>query len=298
MTVGLRDGVALADALAQGGAVVLSGAGISTESGIPDYRGPTGVARGAVPMTYQEFVGSADAQRRYWARSFAGWPVMRRARPNAGHLAVARLQGLGLVDAVITQNVDRLHHAAGSDRIVELHGALERVLCLACGDVSERGELQQRLAAANPTFDAAVFTDTDGDTASVRPDGDVELAATMIGAFRSVDCTRCGGGPLKPDVVFFGEGVPKPRVEHCFELVDDARALVVLGSSLTVMSGYRFVRHADRRGIPVVIVNQGPTRGDDEATLRIDRPLGPVLTDAVARLLPRRDHAEAHATAP
>jgi NAD-dependent SIR2 family protein deacetylase len=275
---------ALADLLADGRAVVLTGAGISTESGIPDYRGPTGVARKATPMTYQEFVGSAQAQRRYWARSFAGWPVMRRARPNAGHAAVARLEQRGLVNAVITQNVDRLHHAAGSGNVVELHGALDRVVCLACGAVSDRGRLQERLTAANPGFDVSMFADSDGDTAAVRPDGDIALVEAMVEAFRTVDCTDCGQGPLKPDVVFFGENVPKPRVAGCFELVDAARTLVVLGSSLTVMSGYRFVRHAHKRGMQVAIVNAGPTRGDGEATLRLDAPLGSVLP-AVADLL-------------
>jgi NAD-dependent SIR2 family protein deacetylase len=235
-------------------------------------------------MTYQEFVATPLAQQRYWARSYAGWPVMRRARPNAGHAAVARLQRLGVVDAVITQNVDRLHHAAGSDPVVELHGALERVVCLACGDIGDRAVLQSRLAEANPGFDATVFGETDGDTAAVRPDGDVALLEEMVAGFRPVDCLGCGAGPLKPDVVFFGQSVPKDRVAHCFELVDRARALLVLGSSLTVMSGYRFVRHAARRGIDVVIVNQGPTRGDEQATLRLDRPLGSVLAAAATAL--------------
>jgi NAD-dependent SIR2 family protein deacetylase len=277
---------ALADVLGEGSVVVLSGAGISTESGIPDYRGPTGVARAASPMTYQEFVGSPEAQRRYWARSFAGWPVMRRARPNAGHAAVARLETLGLVDAVITQNVDRLHHAAGSRRIVELHGALERVVCLTCRAVTDRATLQRRLAEANPDFDTSMFADTDGDTAAVRPDGDVALVEAMVERFRTVNCTACGAGPLKPDVVFFGESVPKPRVTHCYDLVGAARTLLVLGSSLTVMSGYRFVRHADKHGIGVAVVNQGPTRGDGEATLRIDAPLGAVLSAVTTALDP------------
>lgn len=274
----------LVDVVRRGGVVVLSGAGISTESGVPDYRGPTGIARNAQPMTYQEFVGSAQAQQRYWARSYAGWPVMNRVRPNAGHHAVAQLQRLGLVDAVITQNVDRLHHAAGSDPVVELHGTLHRVVCLACGTVIDRGTVQARLAEANPGFDVSLFTDTDGDTASVRPDGDVALAESMVAGFRPVDCLTCGAGPLKPDVVYFGEGVPKDRVAHCFDLVDAARTLLVLGSSLTVMSGYRFVRHARRHGIGVVIVNQGTTRGDGDADLRVDAPLGATLAALVDAL--------------
>jgi NAD-dependent SIR2 family protein deacetylase len=238
-------------------------------------------------MTYGEFVGSAEAQQRYWARSYAGWPVMRRARPNAGHAAVARLQRLGAVDAVITQNVDRLHTAAGSDHVVELHGALDRVVCLACRALSDRDELQARLTAANPRFDVTAFGATDGDTAAVRPDGDIALVEDMVRAFRTVDCLHCGAGPLKPDVVFFGESVPKERVTQCYELVDDAETLLVLGSSLTVMSGYRFVRHAAKHGIRVAIVNAGATRGDGEATLRIDAPLGETLTAAVEALAGR-----------
>jgi len=239
-------------------------------------------------MTYQEFVGSAEAQQRYWARSCAGWPLMRRTRPNTGHHAIAELERLGLVDAVITQNVDGLHHAAGSHPVVELHGALRHVVCLACRATSDRDQVQDRLARANPGFDATLFTDTDGDTAAVHPDGDVALAAEMVARFRPVDCPACGGGPLKPDVVFFGENVPKDRVARCFDLVDAARTLLVLGSSLTVMSGYRFVRHATRRHIPVAIVNQGPTRGDDHATLRIDAPLGATLTTVAALTTPTR----------
>lgn len=280
------DAAELADLLAAGDVVALTGAGMSTEppSSIPDYRGPTGVARGTAPMTYQELLGSPQAQRRYWARSFAGWPVIRRARPNAGHAAVARLQGLGAVGTVVTQNVDRLHQAAGADPVIDLHGSLDRVVCLACRGTSDRDQLQQRLTEANPGFDPGLFAGSDGDTAQVRPDGDVELVEAMVEAFRSVPCLACGAGPLKPDVVFFGESVPKDRVARCYELVDAARVLLVLGSSLTVMSGYRFVRHAHRLGREVAIVNQGATRGDGEATLRVDGPLGATLTEVVARL--------------
>ncbi len=285
-TPGLDDLDRLVEVLGAGEVVALTGAGMSTEapSSIPDYRGPTGVARGATPMTYQELLGSPEAQRRYWARSFAGWPVMRDAVPNAGHAGLARLQGLGVVEAVITQNVDRLHQAAGSSDVVDLHGTLDRVVCLACRDVSARDVLQARLADANPEFDPGVLTGSDGDTAQVRPDGDVELVASMVESFRTVPCRTCGEGPLKPDVVFFGENVPADRVVHCYELVDAARVLLVLGSSLTVMSGYRFVRHASKAGREVVVVNQGPTRGDDQATVRLDAPLGEVLRGAVERL--------------
>jgi NAD-dependent SIR2 family protein deacetylase len=280
---------ALTELVGAGGCVVLSGAGLSTESGIPDYRGPSGAQRKAQPMTYQEFLGSAQARQRYWARSYAGWPFISSVRPNAGHRAVARLAHHGLIDAVITQNVDGLHHAAGSDPVVELHGALARVACLNCRAISDREQLQQRLAQANPGFDVSLFADPDGDTAAVRPDGDLDVAAAMVENFHPVPCLSCGTGPLKPDVVFFGENVPKDRVAHCFDLVDAAQTLLVLGSSLTVMSGYRFVRHATKRGITVAIVNAGPTRGDSQADLRIDAPLGAVLS-ATVKQLPRRDH--------
>ncbi|MGV9267301.1 NAD-dependent protein deacetylase [Kitasatospora sp. NPDC003701] len=261
--------------LAGRGVVVLTGAGLSTESGIPDYRGPTGSLRRRTPMTYQEFVGSAEARRRYWARSHAGWRSIAGARPNAGHRAVEALRRGGLVSAVITQNVDGLHRAAGTLDAVELHGGLDRVVCLGCGRTSSRADLDRRLHALNGAF---------RDESSPRnADGDVELPDALVAAFRVAACRACGG-ILKPDVVFFGENVPKPRVRHCFDLVDEARALLVLGSSLAVMSGLRFVRHAARAGKPVAIVNQGATRGDAYATVRVGLPLGRTLTALADRL--------------
>ncbi|XTZ17374.1 NAD-dependent protein deacetylase [Micromonospora echinospora] len=268
---------AVAELVAAGGVVVLSGAGLSTESGIPDYRGPSGVARRHTPMTYQTFTGDAAARRRYWARSHLGWRLIARAAPNDGHRAVARLQHAGLVDAVITQNVDGLHTAAGSARVVELHGRLDEVVCLDCGNLTSREELDRRLREANPGFDVTVT--------AVNPDGDVDLPDAAVAAFRVVDCAFCRTGMLKPDVVFFGETVPASRVARCFDLVERARLLLVLGSSLTVMSGRRFVLRAAKRGVPVVIVNQGPTRGDGYAALTVDAPLGrflPALTDRLA----------------
>ncbi|MFC3502972.1 NAD-dependent protein deacetylase [Micromonospora krabiensis] len=267
----------LARRVAGGGVVVLSGAGLSTESGIPDYRGPSGVARRHTPMTYQAFTRDPLARRRYWARSHLGWRLMARAEPNDGHRAVARLQHGGLVDAVITQNVDGLHTAAGSPSVVELHGRLDEVACLGCGNRTSREELDRRLREANPGFDARV--------AAVNPDGDVDLDDADVAGFRVVDCTFCGGGMLKPDVVFFGETVPAPRVARCFDLVERARLLLVLGSSLTVMSGRRFVLRAAKRNIPVVIVNQGVTRGDGYAALTVDAPLGRVLPALADRTL-------------
>ncbi|WP_424186223.1 NAD-dependent protein deacetylase [Actinokineospora sp. G85] len=265
----------VAELVAGGGVLVLSGAGLSTESGIPDYRGHAGSLRKHTPMTYGEFVGSADARRRYWARSHVGWRTIARADPNAGHRAVADLRRCGLVAGVITQNVDGLHQAAGTASVVELHGGLDRVLCLDCGDVTARAGLDRRLAAANPDFAHT--------TAEVNPDGDVALPQEMVDRFHVVDCSGCHG-TLKPDVVFFGENVPRPRVELCNALVDQARAVLVLGSSLTVMSGLRFVRRAHAASIPVAIINQGETRGDPHAAHRVDLPLGPALTD-LARLV-------------
>ncbi|MFX0592488.1 NAD-dependent protein deacetylase [Melissospora conviva] len=262
---------ALAERVAGGGVVVLSGAGLSTESGIPDYRGPSGAARRRhTPMTYQAFVADAQARQRYWARSHLGWRAITGAAPNDGHRAVARLHRDGLVTAVVTQNVDGLHTAAGCPDVIELHGNLARVRCLGCGQRSDRAELDRRLRAANPHLA--------DHGAQLNPDGDVDLPAEAVAAFRTVDCVDCGG-ILKPDVVFFGENVPADRVARCFDLVERARLLLVLGSSLTVFSGRRFVTRAAALGIEVAIVNQGPTRGDGCATLSLDAPLGVVLPE-------------------
>ena len=269
----------LLDLVWDGGIVLLSGAGLSTESGIPDYRGPTGQARRAEPMTYQTFVGGAAARQRYWARSHVGWRHVAGAAPNAGHRAVAELERLGLVTATITQNVDGLHQAAGARQVIELHGSLDRVFCLTCGQRSGRGELEERLRAANPGW----LRYAGSAVTAISPDGDAMLGDGAVERFRVVDCRQCGG-LLKPDVVFFGENVPRSRVDDCYALVERAGALVVLGSSLTVMSGYRFVRQAAKLQIPVVIINQGQTRGDAQAVATIDAPLGPVLTALVQRL--------------
>jgi NAD-dependent SIR2 family protein deacetylase len=269
------DALTLAGLISAGQVAVLSGAGLSTESGIPDYRGPTGLARRAQPMTYQAFTGGAAARQRYWARSHQGWQLMSRAVPNDGHRAVAELDRRRLLSGIITQNVDGLHQAAGARGVTELHGSLDLVRCLGCGERTPRGELGRRLRAANPGWAAEVT--------QVNPDGDVTLADEQVLSFRVVDCAGCGG-VLKPDVIFFGENVPRPRVDECFALVERSSALVVLGSSLTVMSGYRFVRHAARLELPVVIVNQGATRGDADAMITIDAPLGTTLTALAARL--------------
>lgn len=255
--------------------VVLSGAGISTESGIPDYRGPQGTLRTRAPIMYREFVQSAEARRRYWARSAAGWARVRDSKPNAGHGAVALLESLGVVRGVITQNVDRLHQAAGSRRVLELHGALAETRCMDCGRTEERERVQERLAAANPGLDFS--------GAEAAPDGDAEVSAGAIAAFAVPACRHCGG-ILRPDVVFFGENVPAQRVEEAGRIVDEADVLLVAGSSLTVFSGFRFVQRAVEKDIPVAIVNKGPTRGDRLAALRIDGPLGEVLPELVRNL--------------
>ncbi|MFJ2593550.1 NAD-dependent protein deacetylase [Streptomyces erythrochromogenes] len=266
---GTTDPGPVADALRAGGVLVLSGAGISTESGIPDYRGEGGSLRRHTPMTYQEFTASAQARRRYWARSHLGWRTFGRARPNAGHRAVTAFGRHGLLSGVITQNVDGLHQAAGSEGVVELHGSLDRIVCLGCGAAGSRRDLARRLEEANAGFEPVA--------ARLNPDGDADLTDEQVGDFSVVPCARCGG-VLKPDVVFFGETVPARRVERCRELVDGATSLLVLGSSLTVMSGLRFVRQAAQAGKPVLIVNRDPTRGDRHAVTRVALPLGTALT--------------------
>ena len=263
----------LTELVGGGAVVVLSGAGISTESGIPDYRGPSGAAlRRHAPMTFQAFRDDPVARRRYWARSHVGWQLMSRAEPNAGHRAVAELERRGLVDGTVTQNVDGLHQAAGSREVVDLHGRLDRVVCLACGATSDRVALRARLDEANREWRATVR--------AVNPDGDVDLPDEQLDSFVVVDCLECGG-LLKPDVVYFGENVPVPRVVASYALVDGAALLLVLGTSLTVFSGRRFVVRAAAAGIPVAIVNDGATRGDDHAAVRIAAPLGATLTALV-----------------
>jgi NAD-dependent SIR2 family protein deacetylase len=254
-----------------GNLAVLSGAGLSTESGIPDYRGPDGKRR-AKPMTYGEFVSSQANRQRYWARSFVGWRRFAGAEPNDGHRAVADLQRLGLLRAIITQNVDGLHQLAGARYVLELHGSLHLVRCLNCGETTPRAELDGRLAEANPHFEVIA--------GQIRPDGDVVLADEAVAGFHPPRCLVCRSDLVKPDVVFFGESVSKSLVEECFSQVESSSGLVVLGSSLQVMSGYRFVRRASASGIPVAIITRGSSRGG-EATIRIDAPLGITLSRIV-----------------
>ncbi len=251
--------------------VILTGAGLSTDSGIPDYRGPGAPARR--PMTYQELISGTDAQRRYWARAHLGWASMGGAEPNDGHRALVALERNGLLTGLITQNVDGLHARAGSRRLIELHGRIADVICLDCGLRSDRAALQQQMEELNPGWSRQVV--------SVRPDGDAELVDAS--GYVLVTCPRCDGR-LKPDVVFFGENVPRERVARCAALVAAADVLLVAGSSLSVMSGLRFVRQAAKARTPVVILNRGATRGDDLATLKVDAGCTPTLVALAARL--------------
>ena len=253
--------------------VALTGAGISTESGIPDYRSPESLKRARAPMQHGEFVGSARARQIYWARSFRGWPQIAGARPNAGHRALAALERAGQVTGVITQNVDRLHTRAGSRRVVELHGALAEVICLECNQLEPRSAVQDRLAGLN--------RGAGGASDELRPDGDVEVGDA--GSFEVAPCRACGG-PLKPNVVFFGGSIPPAWSEAAWDLYAEAELLLVVGSSLAVFSGYRFVRRAGADGVPVAIVNRGETRGDHAARMRLDASAGETLT-ALARAL-------------
>ena len=256
----------IVEVLGAGPTTVLTGAGISTDSGIPDYRGPGSPPRR--PMTYQEFVGDAAFRRHYWARSHIGLRHMTRTRPNDGHLALAELQRAGAVGGIITQNVDTLHEAAGSSPVIDLHGRHDRVVCLDCRTVSDRAALAERLEELNPGFADEV------DDVEIAPDADAVLARTEH--FRVADCADCGG-TLKPDIVYFGENVPKPRVLEAYAMVEAARALLVVGSSLTVFSGRRFVKRAVELGRPVVILNRGETRCDGLATLTVDQGCSEVL---------------------
>ena len=257
--------------------VALTGAGLSTESGIPDYRSPEALARGLRrPIHGPEFVRSEAIRKRYWARSALGWERMRLAEPNAGHRAIAELERRGVVAHVVTQNVDRLHHKAGSRRVTELHGALAEVACLSCGAVEDRDALQARILALNPGWTSL--------TAPTAPDGDADLPTDVIDVFVVPPCRQCAG-VLKPRVVFFGDNVARPVVEEAFAAVDAAEVLLVVGSSLAVFSGYRFLRRAVERGIPVAIVNRGPVRGEEHATVKVDASAGAAL-DALASPYP------------
>ena len=252
--------------------LVLTGAGISTGSGIPDYRDLDGSWKRAQPVTFQAFTGSADTRRRYWARSVVGWPRFGAARANPGHRALAALDQAGRIQALVTQNVDGLHQQAGSRSVIDLHGRLDRVLCLGCGAGKERADFQHALLAANPGWDRHV--------AAIAPDGDADLEGVDLTAFQVPACPICGG-MLKPDVVFYGESVPRARVEAALAQLQRSDGLLVIGSSLMVYSGLRFARVAAESGIPVAALNRGRTRADDLLTLKIEADCVPVLAALV-----------------
>lgn len=262
--------------------VVLTGAGCSTDSGIPDYRGPSGSLRKRQPIQYQDFVHSAATRTRYWARSLIGWPQVAQAQPNPTHHALARLEQAGLCCGVITQNVDGLHGRAGSQRVVELHGSLHAVRCLSCAQLRSRAQLQPELARLNPAWAAL--------SAVVAPDGDAEVETRAVAgaSFVVPPCSACGG-VLKPDVVFFGENVARSVVDAAWRLFAEASALLVLGSSLAVYSGFRFARGAAERGLPIALVNLGPTRADELAAVRVEAPLAGTLDYLCQQLLSATD---------
>jgi NAD-dependent SIR2 family protein deacetylase len=254
---------------------VLCGAGVSTASGIPDYRDRNGDAKHVQPIQFNEFVNSKRCRRQYWARSYIGWRRFSKARPNAAHAALADLESSGRLDTLITQNVDRLHHAAGNQRVIELHGDLSNVRCLDCGDVSARNDFQHDLEQRNPDWHAEIFR--------YNPDGDAELAERRCRSFSVPGCGVCDG-IIKPDVVMFGEAVPKARVRHATAVIDRSDALLVVGSSLMVFSGFRFARQAAAQKKPIVIVNQGRTRADDLAAHKVEVDCSLVLSAAIKRL--------------
>lgn len=260
---------ALLDALRGGRIVALTGAGVSTESGIPDYRSPE--ARPRTPVRGPEFVRSAAVRRRYWTRSMVGWERLREARPGPAHVALAAMEQCGAVAGIITQNVDGLHGAAGSRRVVELHGSIGEVVCLACGTVEPRAAVQARMRRENG----------DWIEAPAAPDGDADLPDELIARVVVPVCLACGG-VLKPRVVFFGDNVPRPVVDEAFALLTEGDALLVAGTSLAVFSGYRFLLRAVERAMPVVIINRGPVRGEEHAVIKVEASTGETLA-ALAR---------------
>jgi NAD-dependent SIR2 family protein deacetylase len=256
--------------------LVLTGAGCSTESGIPDYRDQQGAWKRPPPMYFQEFVSSASARQRYWARGSIGWQRMRDVQPGRAHRALARFEAAGRIDCLITQNVDGLHQRAGSRRVIDLHGRIDAVDCLHCHRTFPRREIQARLEAANPLWSQR--------SAALLPDGDVELEASICATFQVVDCEQCRG-TLKPAVVFFGEAVPEDTVVSAYQALARADALLVVGSSLMVYSGYRFVRAACERGLPVAVVNRGVTRADAQVSVKIEAGCGDILEQLATRMI-------------
>ena len=251
---------------------ILSGAGCSTASGIPDYRDDLGKWKHRQPMQFSDFVNNANNRRRYWAQSFAGWSRIANAKPNRAHLAIARLEKLGFVNCVVTQNVDDLHKSAGSQRVIDLHGILHRIRCLQCDATETRQRFQQKLREENPHWDAKI--------SAIAPDGDAKLSRNDFATFNVPGCALCEG-ILKPDVVFFGEPVPGDKVSDAQQYLQESDALLVVGSSLMVFSGYRFARSASTSGKPIAIVNRGTTRADDLAACKMTGDCADVLSQTV-----------------
>jgi len=264
--------------------LVLTGAGISAASGIPTYRDGDGLWRHSAPVQHGQFLRCADVRRRYWLRSWHGWPMIRDAAPNAAHEALAALEYSGAVELLITQNVDRLHQRAGSRRVLDLHGRVDRVRCLACGHPTTREQVQARLSADNGWLRVLA-----GAT-RLRPDGDAELSAALARRLIPPRCGNCGGD-LIPDVVFFGGNIPRARVAACHAALERASALLAVGSSLQVFSGYRLCRDAHRAGRPVAIINPGSTRADAMATLHLRTPAAPLLAATAAHLAALPGHS-------
>ncbi len=252
---------------------VLTGAGCSTASGIPDYRDGQGQWKRKPPIDFQAFMGGQPARARYWARSMVGWRHFGQARPNAAHHALARLEQYGQVDLLVTQNVDRLHQAAGSRAALDLHGRLDEVRCMQCDWRGPRGQWQHTLELANPAWAAL--------QAGAAPDGDADLEGQDFSRFVVPPCPRCGG-IVKPDVVFFGETVPRDLVQRAYAALEHADAMLVVGSSLMLYSGYRFVQAAARAGLPIAAINLGRTRADDMLALKVARPCDEVLAEVVS----------------
>ncbi|WLG60383.1 NAD-dependent protein deacetylase [Pseudomonas sp. FP1762] len=252
----------LLQAMADDNLLILTGAGISTPSGIPDYRDSDGVRRGRQPMMYQEFLAAPESRRRYWARAMLGWPRVRQARPNAAHEALATLQQRGRISDLITQNVDTLHDQAGSQDVIELHGSLHRVLCLDCGQRSERDAIQQQMEAQNPYLS--------GVDAVQAPDGDTLLDPAFEARFQVPQCPHCAGERMKPDVVFFGENMAQPTAARALAAAENAAGLLVVGSSLMAYSAFRLCRVIAERGKPLMAINLGKTRADDLLDLKIE----------------------------
>ena len=252
---------------------VLTGAGISTGSGIPDYRGPDGLWKRRAPITYQDFTRDPAMRARYWARSFVGWPLVARALPNRAHAALVALERQDRISALVTQNVDGLHTRAGQRAVIDLHGRIGEVICLDCSTRVDRADIQRQLAEAHPDWTAA--------SEAIAPDGDADLDPEDLRQFRPPACSDCGG-LLKPDVVFFGENVPQQRVAGALDALRAADAVLVVGSSLMVYSGFRFARIAHGAGLPLAILTRGVTRADAMATLKLDVDCVPALAAALA----------------